>query len=144
MEIPSDLNKLYKGEDTFYLSGYRVVWSTYFWAPPLINPGDYIEDPVYGGGLPPQFWSTDGTVTGTNIFSQTALFNENMYPSGSSDATNPPFGLSWLRKKDSITLNRTWYKLSRTWIGGPLGQWDTQIYSPVAQPLQIYLTQGGY
>lgn len=138
------LFKRHKGLDSFYLSGYKVTWSSYFWYPQLLNPGAYIEDPVQQGGLPAYFWSTTGQVTANpsnNIFSQTSVHNQNMYPNTSSLVT-PPFGLSWLRQADTIHLQRTWWRLTRSWIGGPVGHWDNELYNPIHQPYQTVEQQG--
>ena len=133
------LYKKFKGEDSFYLAGYKITWSQYYWYPQILNPGGYIEDPVSQGGLPAYFWSTNGQTDGTNIFSQTTTHNANMYP---QPTLNPPYGLSWLRQADTIHLQRTWWRLTRSWIGGPLGQWDNQLYNPVNQPYQSGINQG--
>lgn len=138
------LYKKQRGEDSFYFSGYKIVWSQYFWLPPTLNPGCYIEDPVSEGGLPAAFWSTDGTGNlQTSIFAQTEAYNQNMFPTNL--VTNQfPFGLSWLRQADTIDLQRTWYKITRSWIGANLGQWDAQFYSSFIQPLQTDPAQGGF
>jgi hypothetical protein len=120
------LNKYDKGEDSFYLPGFKIQWSTYFWAPQIMNPGGYIEDPISGGGLPFFFWDTNTDSNSTHnpdnsIFSQMAEINPNMYFGG----------ISWLRQADTLTLQRTWYRLTRTWIGGPLGRWDAELYTVI-------------
>jgi len=131
------LFKKHKGEDSFYLTGYKITLSQYYWFPQGINPGGYIEDPVSQGGLPAYFWSTNGTTSGTNIFAGTAQFNQNLYPpSGSAPPTAFPYGLSWLRQADTLHLNRTWWRLTRSWIGAPLGVWDNELYNRVFQPYQ--------
>src|SRR5262249_35867825 len=66
------VDKLRKGEDSFYLAGFRVQWSQYYWYPPEIDPGGYIQDPVTEGGLPYYFWSNDGTPSGSDIFTALA------------------------------------------------------------------------
>lgn len=131
--------KKFKGEDSFYLNAYKVVWSQYYWTPPIINPGNYLEDPFEDGGLPVYFWSADQTPTGENIFSQTCFFNQNMYPFVDS-AGLPPYGLSWLRQTDLVTLNRTWYKITRSWLGAPLSSWDNELYNPLFQPYVTSIT----
>lgn len=135
------LYKKQRGEDSFYFSGYKVTWSQYYFNPQILNPGCYIEDPVSQGGLPVYFWSTNGQTDGPNIFENTTDYNQNMFPVPSS---GPPWGLSWLRQADTQDLQRTWYKITRTWIGANLGQWDLQLYSPTVQPLQTSQTQGGF
>ena len=139
------LYKKHKGIDSFYLSGYKITWSSYFWKPQILNPGAYIEDPVQQGGLPAYFWSTTGEVSADpaqNIFSQTATHNQNMYPPSNTSLFQPPFGLSWLRQADTIHLQRTWWRLTRSWIGGPIGHWDNELYNPLTQPYQTSETQG--
>lgn len=111
-----------RGETTFYLSGYKVVWSQYYWGPALMVPGGFIEDPVYEGALPPYFWSTDQTSAGQNILTTNAV------------ALNPLIygnGISWLRLCDKEAYSRTWFKLTKTWIGGPLGHWDALLYPAI-------------
>lgn len=135
-EAQEMLFKKHKGEDSFYLAGYKVTLSQYYWYPQVLNPGGYIEDPVYQGGLPYYFWSNNGTnETAANIFGATATQNQNLYPQTGS-LTQPPYGLSWLRQADTIHLNRTWWRLTRTWLGGPLGNWDNELYNRVFQPYQ--------
>lgn len=137
------LFKKEKGEDSFYLSGYRVSWSTYFYAPVTINPGGYMEDPVLEGALPYQFWAVGGDIGNGSIFQETTLLNPNVYP---TFVDEPPYGLSWLRYTDTLHLQRTWFKLTRTWVGAPLGHWDNEWYNVSngqAQPLQTEPSQGG-
>jgi hypothetical protein len=124
------ITKLQRGEDTFYLSGWRVFWSQYNTYPGSpagssgdatgLNPGGYTEDPVTEGGLPSYFWSLDGTPTGDNTFTVT------------SETVNPQYyenGISWLRQADTVEYSRVWFKVIHSWIGGPLGTWDVDIYS---------------
>lgn len=125
-------NKLMRGEETFYLPGFRVSWTRYFALPQLMNPGGYIEDPV-DGGLPSYFWSNDQTPTGNNIFEFLAA------------SVAPQFftsGISWLRLSDTQEYSRTWFRITHSWLGGPaggnnvngfyfFGHWDTDIYSPI-------------
>lgn len=137
------LFKKQRGEDSFYLAGYKITWSTYFYAPVVLNPGGYIEDPVLNGGLPYQFWAVNGDPGNGSIFQNTTLINPNLYP---SPVSGPPYGLSWLREADTFHLQRTWFRLTRTWLGGPLGNWDNEWYnvSNGVQPLQTSQNQGGF
>lgn len=131
LELAQELfQKMQLGEDTFYLSGWRVYWSQYSTfcgstpvaagaLPNGLNPGGYLEDPTVEGGLPYYFWSLDGTPGGKNTFSVTA------------DKVNPDYygnGLSWLRQADTIEYQRVWFKVTHSWIGGPLGVWDDDLY----------------
>ncbi len=112
------------GEDTFYLPGFRVVWSQFFWLPPSENPGGYIEDPITQGGLPAYFWSLDGTEGGLNIFTEASDLNQQFYSEG----------ISWLRQADTIDYERTWFRNTHIWIGAPFAHWDADIYSNEPSP----------
>jgi hypothetical protein len=143
-EAQEMLFKKHKGIDSFYLAGYKINWSQYYWNPVPINPGGYIEDPVQGGSLPAYFWSTTELVGGTNIFYNTQLYNANMYPPvvGGPSLNTPPYGLSWLRQADTLHLQRTWWRLTRSWIGGPVGHWDNELYNRIKQNYQTQETSG--
>lgn len=131
------LFKRHKGIDSFYLAGFKISWSKYYWYPQVMNPGGYIEDPFKDGGLPAYCWSVDQTPSGTNIFSQVEQFNGTMFQIAETSA---PWGLSWLRQADVQVLQRTWWRVTRTWVGGNLGTWDNEIYN---QSLQPYETDEG-
>lgn len=125
-------NKMLKGEETFYLAGFRVRFSTFNFYPQNLDPGGRIEDPVTSGNLPYTFWSNDGSGNpSSNIF--TAL----------ASVVSPQFysnGISWLREADSQSYQRTWFRKTQSWVGGPAGgafangftftgHWDTDIYA---------------
>jgi hypothetical protein len=139
-EAKEMLFKQHKGEESFYLAGYKITFTQYYWYPAILNPGGYIEDPVSQGSLPYYYWSSTGKPNGLSIFSSTATQNPNLYPISpplnANPATLPPYGLSWLRQADTLHLNRTWWKITKTWIGGPLGHWDKELYSRTVQPYQ--------
>lgn len=123
------VTKLRRGEDTFYLSGFRVFWSQYFNLPQGINPGGYTEDPVTQGELPPYFWSSDGTPDGENtLISLAQQVSPLIYPPP-TDLLNT---ISWLRQADTVEYQRVWFKIAHSWIGGPGGTWDNDLY-PIAQ-----------
>lgn len=111
--------KFSNGFDTFYLAGFKVTYSYYNFLPILMNPGGYVQDPVTEGGLPFYFWSDNGTPGGNNIFT---------YLSETVDPILYGGGFSWLRQCDYQSYQRTWFKITQTWIGGPDGFWDAQIY----------------
>lgn len=127
------IQKLWKQEDTPYLPGWQITWSQYFFAPVYLNPGAYDENPV---GIVPDYFlspSQNGSNTIFDLFPQINPqdFSSNGQTSGSTQ-------ISWLRKADEYEYQRTWFKVSRTWIGSPIGQWDAQIFSEnprVTQPL---------
>lgn len=117
------LTLLKKGIENFYLAGWRITWSSYFYLPQALDGGGYVQDPVTQGGVPSYFWSTDQTPTGDNIFTViSAITNPAVYGGG----------LSWLRKADDMSYSRTWFKVSRTWEGGPLGHWESPLPYPPA------------
>ena len=122
--------KMNLGIDVPYLPGWRLTWAQYFWITPYMNCGAYLQDPILEGGLPSFFWSTDGTSSLTStIFSKMALQNPQCYltPTGALQ-------ISWLRQADEMEYNRTWFKLTRTWIGSPIGHWDEDIYTKSPRP----------
>ena len=57
----------------------------------------------------PQCYSTDGTTLGD-------------------------LDISWLRKADEVVYERTWFKVTRTWIGAPIGKWDSDLYNQNDRP----------
>lgn len=134
------LLKRHKGQDSFYLAGWKITWSKYFWTPQILNPGGYIEDPVVEGGVPYYFWSDDGTPDGNNIFAFASDINPNMFPENNLGPTNT----SWLRQGDQLSLQRTWWRLSMTWIGCSIGHWDFQTYTADPLPYQTSDTDGSF
>jgi hypothetical protein len=134
------LYKLRKGIDSFYLPGFRVTFSRYYYQPQYKNPGGYIEDPVDSGNLPAQFWQVPGQEPpDDNSF--TTLARE-LFP---MFYTN---GITWLRLADTENYQRTWFRHTQSWIGAPAGtttenpliingepyqwrgHWDEDIYQP--------------
>ncbi len=121
--------KYHKGEDSFYLPGFRIQYSTFNAFPVPLNPGGYIEDPIGSGNLPYYFWSTaipQDHNQSNNIFSQLADINPTIYQTG----------ISWLRLCDTLQYQRTWFRLTTTWQGGPLGAWDAELYTANPLPYQ--------
>ena len=37
-------------------------------------------------------------------------------------------GIDWLRQADDLDFDGSKYKLTKTWLGGPDGHWDTDLY----------------
>jgi hypothetical protein len=92
------LDKLRKGEETYYLAGQKYSWWYFSYTPPPLSLGGIIMPPDGPGALP------------------TAL---------------PP-GLSWLRLADSMApvgVNGSQFKVTKTFMGGPAGHWDSDLYS---------------
>lgn len=136
--------KLHKAEDSFYLPGFRIQYSQYFSIPVALNPGGYIEDPITSGELPYYFWNTEEPQTqdqNNNIFTLMSNYNPAIYAGANGD------GIDWLRLCDTIQYQRTWFRLTKSWQGGPLGHWDQQLYTvlqeaPYQLPYQTEETQG--
>ncbi len=110
------LAKFRKGIDTFYLPGFRVSFSTFYYHPQPLNPGGFIQDPYPDQLIDPAtgivFWSSNGTFGGNNIFLEdTATINPMLYGNG----------ITWLRLADTYTYQRTWFRLTQNWIGAPAG-----------------------
>jgi hypothetical protein len=70
------ISKIWRGETTPYLTGYRISWSQYYFVPVLLNPGGYIENPV--GVVPDYFMSPSQTGRDT-IFDALPFVNPQSY-----------------------------------------------------------------
>ena len=129
------VQKYWRGEETPYVVGWQITWSSFFFRPPRINPGGYVEDPIYEAvpQLPEYFFSTEYPPDPAyTIFDMIAAHNPQCY---SDDGTaTGEVNISWLRKADQLFYERTWFRLERTWIGSPVGFWDTELYSRTARP----------
>lgn len=90
------LEKLLRGEETFYLAGWRYTYEVFSYSLPTAFRGATVQTP-------------DGPLSG-------AL----------------PGGVDWLRLADKLEpagVNGSMWKLTRTWLGGPAGHWDDDIYN---------------
>ena len=123
------ISKIWRQEDTPYITGRQVTWTQYFFRPVYLNPGGYIENPV--GIIPDYFMSPDQDGTST-VYDQFAFLNPQSYAdTGLSDGN---VDISWLRKADEVQYERTWFKITRTWIGSPIGHWDADLYTQGPRP----------
>jgi hypothetical protein len=120
------LFKLHKGITSFYMPGFKITYNQYYWYPQPLNPGGYIEDPIASNSLPYYFWSTNGAPDGPSVFDNAALLNPNIYGNG----------ISWLREADTYSYQRTWFRITSTWRGAPLGHWDHELYTNKTAPYQ--------
>jgi hypothetical protein len=41
-------------------------------------------------------------------------------------------GLSWLRKADEVVWSNGIWRVTRSWLGGPIGYWSTDLYETVS------------
>lgn len=123
------IQKLWFQIDTPYIAGFQVTWSQYYFAPVFENPGGYIESPV---GIVPDYFISPAQDGSNTIFDQMAAINPQCYSDDGTPGGN--VNISWLRKADEVDYQRTWFKVTRTWIGSPVGLWDAQIFSGGERP----------
>lgn len=149
------ISKLWRQEDTPYVVGFQITWTQYFFQPVYENPGGYVENPIgivpdyfvspttpgafytvlprgtlasgYGtGNLNPNNLDTVSGGGSPTIFDQIIAINPQAYSSNGTSSGN--LDISWLRKADEVEYQRTWFKVTRTWIGSPIGHWDSDLY----------------
>jgi hypothetical protein len=128
MEI---VNKIWMGEESPYLAGYQLTWSKYYSMPQQLHPGGRIEDPITESSpaIPEDFLYDE---YGESVFTAMAYVNPQGY---SNDGTRGgTTSLSWLRKADSFRFVRTMFVVTRTWIGAPVGFWDTHLFTGGERP----------
>ena len=149
------INKLWFQIDAPYIAGWQITWSQYFFQPVQLSPGGYIEDP---SNIVPDFFMqaaaqailARGQLGGLNsnldtlpptpggiyntIFSGMASLNPACY--SNTGQTGGLVSISWLRKADEVVYERTWFKVTHTWIGSPVGLWDNDIYGGYGYPPQ--------
>lgn len=122
MEI---IQKFWRGEETPYIVGFDIKWSQYYFLPPYLIPGGFIEDPMTEAvpQLPDYFWLRPDA---TSMFDYIASSNPQCY--SSDGTTTGSLNISWLRRSDQIEYQRTWFKITRSWFGSPVGFWDPEMY----------------
>lgn len=123
------IQKLWNQIDNPYMAGFQITWSQYYFAPTFENPGSYIENPV---GIVPDYFISPSQDGSNTIFDQIAEINPQCYSTTGASGGN--VDISWLRKADEVEYQRTWFKVTRTWIGSPIGHWDAQIFSGGSRP----------
>lgn len=125
------IGKLWRMEDTPMVNGIELTWSEYFWRPPYLDLGGYIQDPITNSKnpLPSYFYSpTQPPNSSYTIFDYLCQYNPQCFSSdgtGSMGTTN----ISWLRDADTIDYQRTWFKVTHKWLGAPIGAWDGDLYN---------------
>lgn len=135
--------KYWRGEETPYMVGYEMTWSQYYFVSPWLNPGGYVEDPMTQSTpqLPEYFYSRVFPPNGSyTIFDFLPYINPQCYSADGTYAGS--VNISWLRKADQVEYQRTWFRITRTWIGSPVGFWDSDLYTTNNRP--NYLTGVGY
>lgn len=129
------IQKYWRNEETPYIIGYQIDWSSYYFRPQFLNPGGYVENPISEASpqLPEYFYSPDNPPDSSTIFDQISTFNPQCY--SENGAIGGALVLSWLRKADDYEYQRTWFKIHRQWIGSPIGFWDPQLYNSGNRPV---------
>ena len=129
------IQKHWRGIETPYIAGFQLTWSQYYRGPVFINGGGYIEDPIYDATpqIPSYFCITQ---SGATIFDLIAKINPQCY--SSNGLSNGTTNISWLRESDQESWERTLFKLTRTWIGSPVGHWDTELFTAAHRPQVPY------
>ena len=123
------ISKLWRQEDTPYLTIFRLIWTRYFFAPQFINPGGYIEDPV---GVVPDYFMSPNQDGSNTVFDLIAQINPQAY---SSDGTSTgSVNISSLRRADEVEFQRTWFKVDHSWDVAIIGNWDLDLYSGANRP----------
>lgn len=137
------IGKLWRMEDTPLVNGVEMTHTEYWFRPPFLNLGGYVEDP-FGIGtrpygvpaaspiVPDYFYSTDNPPTqiaADTIFAKLSYYNPQLY--ALNGLYGGPNSISWLRDADTIEYARTWFRVTRKWLGAPVGAWDMDIYNAV-------------
>jgi hypothetical protein len=135
------IQKYWKNEETPYVVGYQLVWTSFYFLPQMLNPGGYTENPITESTpqLPDYLTNPDpdGTLDlPSDIFQWLAEYNPQCF---SADGT-PDGGVvfSCLRKADQQEYNLPLYKVDRTWLIAALGFWDAEFYGKQNRPATEY------
>ena len=143
------ISKIWRQEDNPYITGFQIRWSAYYATEQYIHPGGTIEAPflfpsIFGSALvsspalPEYFWSPSflpGTVvydTSKTIFDYLSYVNPQCF--STTGLRGGPISLSCLRLADESDYERTWHKITRTWLVAPIGVWDADINSSGNRP----------
>lgn len=138
------LQKYWLGIENPYIVGWQIVYTTYWWRPPALHPGGIIQEPYYT--VDEQFlWKDFGE--GVESVDDTIFWNmKNINPACYSSTGKAEAGaktrISWLRKADTLTFERTFYRLESTWIGSPVGFWDKDIFRSGNAPAEARVGEG--
>ncbi len=127
------IGKIWRMEDSPPISGIELSWTEYSFTPPLINLGGYVEDPTMASpGLPDYYYLTSPGGTET-IFDGLSRFNPQCY--SVTGQYNGGTAISWLRDSDVLeSLQNVLWKITRKWLGSPVGTWDQDINSQGNRP----------
>lgn len=129
------IQKFWYGIDTPYIVGLEMTWSSFYFIPPYLNLGGYVEDPILDAypQVPLEYVSVTEPPTANNlIFDAIPLLNPQCY--ASNGIQGGPLQISWLRKADRIEKQGYIYKVTRRWWGAPVGYWDPDLYTNFDRP----------
>ncbi len=136
------IGKLWRMEDSPLINGVEMEHTEFWFRPPPLNLGGYIEDP-FGNNpqtgiktaspvVPDYFYSTSNPPNqnfSDSIFAALSTFNPQCY--ATNGQFNGPVSISWLRDADVMEFDRTWFRVTRKWLGAPVGCWDMDIYAAI-------------
>jgi hypothetical protein len=130
------IQKLWRLEDSPLINGWEITWSEYYFRPPPLNPGSYVENPTKAvPPLPDYFYSyTYPPDSNYTVFDWIASINPQLY--SDTGQFGGKTAISWLRDADTIEYSRTWFKVTRKWLGAPVGAWDVDLYNQNNRPLK--------
>lgn len=128
------IGKLWRMEDSPMVNGVEITHAEYWFRPPPLNLGCYIENPTAANPpLPDYFYSTAYPPNASQtIFDQLSYINPQCF--SSTGIAGGGTLISWLRDADDIDFQRTWFKVTRRWLGAPIGSWDADLYNQRNRP----------
>lgn len=123
------ISKLWRQEDAPYLPIVQITRSQYFFAPVYLDLGGYTQNPL--DVIPDYFIdpNQDGT---DNIFSQLSKINPQLF--STTGINGGPINMTGLRQADSVEYQRTWFKVTQSWLVSFIGTFDPQLYTTKNRP----------
>jgi hypothetical protein len=106
------VGKLANGEESYYIAGYRYSYDLYSYTEPTLSEGGIIANRLEGDVL--------------------QYPNSAQYDLGGPLNAAVPDNQGWLRLADKVEpagVNGSMYRLTITWLGGPNGLWDPDLYT---------------
>lgn len=140
------ISKFWRGEETPYIVGVQLTWTSYYFRPQPVNLGGYTFANVIGSEpvnpafndfqqIPTEFVhlvDDEGHPTTDTIFDWIANWNPQSF--STTGETDGDVSISWLRKADHPVFDRLLWRWERVWIGAPVGHWDEELYSGDERP----------
>lgn len=127
------LTKIWRMEDSPPVYGLEVTHTEYWWRPPYINLGSYLEDPQAANPPVPDYFLCPSTIPdGTTMFDLIGDFNPQYY--SQTGFAGGGVAISWLRQADQIEFCRTFFKVTRRWLGAPIGAFDKDLFNQLPRP----------